>query len=244
MVKLPQLRIDAFQFIYVITAVATALHTAWGAARTMQGLMPQDVAGQVIWWINGVFFAIAIDVAMYVIAKRIRAHEGATEWLIVSFILAAVFSSYFQLLYAWVHSAPIVDNGGVAPEWQMRLGGIINSATVIAPFMLPLLGIAYTLTGLGHRTSATKEPEKTLVVRDDKPFISTPSDLPDSVQKVKALPAKTSVRSPKAKVLNAGVSKRVVCPGCSGEFAPGSIWRHKQSCSEYIALQISSEVVQ
>lgn len=238
--KLPQLRIDAFQFIYVITAVATALHTAWGAARTMQGLMPTDVAGQVIWWINGVFFAIAIDVAMYVIAKRIRAHEGRAEWLVVSFILAAVFSSYFQLLYAWVHSAPIVDNGGVAPEWQMRLGGIINSATVIAPFMLPLLGIAYTLTGLGHRAHA---PEKPPVVSNEKPFISTPVELPDNVQEVKALPAKTSVARPKARVLASGV-KRVVCPGCSGEFAPGSIWRHKQGCSEYQKMQIVSEVVQ
>lgn len=244
--KLPTLRISAFQFIYVVIAIATALHTAWGAARTMQGVMPEDTAGQLIWWVQGMFFAIAIDWAMFVIAMRIREGHWNVKTLtlmIISFILAATFSSFFQLLYAWVHSAPIVNSGGVVSEWQTRLGGVINSAPIIVPLMLPGISIVYTLSGITtHKRANT--PEKTSVVVSEKPFITTDVQLTDSAQEVKALPAKSSVKALKSGKSNSA-KKNVICPGCKRAYAPGSIWRHKQTCSAYIALQVmNSEVMQ
>ncbi len=115
----------------------------------MQGTQPIDASQLVGWWLQGLFFAIAIDYSMVMIATKIRTGTSASQyinlrivripinWYTIAFLFVAIGSSYFQLLYAWVHSMQLQTGTGVTILWQERLSALIDARVVFAPLLLP-----------------------------------------------------------------------------------------------------------
>lgn len=137
---------DKFKIVYWIIAAATAQHTAWGAATTMQG----HENGDPLWWAQGFAFAIAIDYSMVAVASKIRGRGSQNAFrYAITFTVVALLSSYFQLLYAWSHITALPAGAGVAVDWKTQLQGLIDFRLLIAPFALPFISILYTIAGLG-----------------------------------------------------------------------------------------------
>lgn len=154
---------DRFKMAYWVIAGATAQHTAWGAAITMQGLSDE---GKWWWWAQGLAFAIGIDFLMVMVASKIRSGVPPQRlfgklpfnWYIVTFVMVALFSTYFQLLYAWKHISDLNPGNGVTPDWKANLEGLINARIIIAPLALPLVATLYTLGGLGKGGEKASRP--------------------------------------------------------------------------------------
>lgn len=138
-----------FVAVYVVIAVATAHHTAWGAAMTMEGPSPSEVGvGLLVWWLKGLAFAAAVDVAMFALAGLIR-NRQAGRAAVGAFAFAAAISTYMQLLYAWTHMPALPASGGVPGDWQVRLQWLIDLRVLILPLALPVMSVWYTVAGLG-----------------------------------------------------------------------------------------------
>lgn len=139
---------DRFKIVYWVIAAATAQHTAWGAATTMQGSQGES---NPLWWLQGLAFAVAIDVSMVLVATKIRSgsNRNALRYAL-TFAGVALLSSYFQLLYAWSHINLLPPGTGVGADWSTRLQGLVEARLVIAPFALPVISILYTVAGLGR----------------------------------------------------------------------------------------------
>jgi hypothetical protein len=225
---------DRFKIVYWVIAAATAQHTAWGAATTMQGTQGE---GAVWWWLQGLAFAIAIDISMVMVATKIRG--GAKHnaiWYIITFFIVAGFSSYFQLLYAWSHISTLPAGTGIAAEWTQRLQGLINARLIIAPFALPLISILYTVAGFGKGGEAQRKAQ-----RD----IATPatSAMPRIAIDVDRLPAPQQSALPDGlQWHNGGYVERngetivaYICPGCNKQLSIAGWSRHKKTCKLYIA---------
>lgn len=153
--------LNPFLLVYIVIAVATATHTAWGAAQTMQGAMPTEPLPQVGWWMQGLAAAIAIDITMLLTATKVRSNSQSSasvrvwrwrvpiNWYIMTFAFTAVISTYSQVLYGFAHSGALVASAGVSPEWQARLQGLVDARIIIVPLALPVTALLYTVAGLG-----------------------------------------------------------------------------------------------
>lgn len=149
---------NRFRLVYIAIAIATATHTSWGAATTMQGEMPTDPFGAVWWWFGGLLFAIAIDATMVLTADRLREKNTSRRWLMLTFFTAACLSAFFQLVYAYHHASDLSAGKGVTEGWAAILDGIIAARIVVVPLALPLMGLFYALGGFSKPTTATKRP--------------------------------------------------------------------------------------
>lgn len=229
--------INWFTVVYWMIAIATAQHTAWGAATTMQGSQ-SGVAW--IWWLQGLAFAIAIDFTMVAVAMKIRG-RNKVYWrnditYIVTFAVAAILSAYFQLLYGWAHATELQTVGGIAPEWQDRLQGLIAARVVIAPVALPLIATLYTIAGLGKGGEA--QPK----VRNGQGAAQSPRN-PVAIEVATnqpALPANSQSASlPEPQRIDDLEGKLAgwVCPGCGKELSISGWSRHRRTCNEYVSLQ-------
>src|SRR3990167_469017 len=177
---------DRYKFVYWVIAVATAQHTAWGAATTMQGSGSENAP---IWWFQGLAFAIAIDVSMVLVATKIRSGNRANAIrYALTFAGVALLSSYFQLLYAWAHIGMLPAGEGVSADWQTQLQAIVDARLLIAPFALPAISIAYTIAGFGK--GGEKESN-----RSKRASNGNPSEIRVEVP---ALPAKSTLGHSKA----------------------------------------------
>jgi hypothetical protein len=150
---------NVFTLVYLCIAAATAHHTAWGAAFTMQGQPPADLLGQAAWWCSGALFAVAVDVSMLAISRAIRAGRERTRWLLLAFALVSAASMFTQLLYAAHHAAPLPLSEGVAPAWAAALQPLVDARVVVIPLLLPALALLYTFAGVGHRAPAPPRAE-------------------------------------------------------------------------------------
>lgn len=234
---------DRFKIVYWVIAAATAQHTAWGAATTMQGLQSE---GAVWWWAQGLAFAIGIDFLMVMVATKVRSGAISQKyrlwrlaipinWYIVTFAAVALLSSYFQLLYAWKHIDTLHTGAGVASEWVARLQGIINARVVIAPLALPLIATLYTIGGLGRGGEIAKN--RNVMQSPRNPVAShIEVELPELAQPVqpKLLPGATQMRN------EAGELQGYICPACKKELSVSGWSRHKRSCPQYAAMVASS----
>ena len=240
-------RFNGFTIVYWVIAIATAQHTAWGAATTMQGAQPSAIEMAAFWWLQGIAFAIAIDFTMVAVATKIRS-RNKLDWkvdgpYIATFAMVAIASAYFQLLYAWGHATELQTMGGVAPEWQERLQGLIAARIVIAPVALPVIATLYTIAGLGkggevqskgravqsspaQSLQSTRNPAQsvTIEVANDRPA------LPENAQS-KALPEPQRIAADDGKLTG------WICPGCGKELSISGWSRHKKTCGEYLSLQ-------
>lgn len=230
---------DRYKLVYWVIAAATAQHTAWGAATTMQGTHGEGAAG---WWAQGIAFAMGVDVLMVMVATKVR--TGATSqryrllwfsipinWYIITFATVAITSFYFQLLYAWNHIDPLTTGGGVAPEWSLRLQGLIDARVVIAPLVLPLIATLYTIGGLGKGGEIARSRNPGATSRNhDAPYVAVDVErLPQPVQP-KLLPGATQLRN------EDGSLQGYVCPACNAKLSISGWSRHKKSCPQYVAL--------
>lgn len=154
---------DPVRAVYVGVALATGYHTAWGAAVIMQGQLPAGALPQVQvgWWLQGLLFAIGVDFSMFVIAGRLR-HRGKTlsesAILIVAFIVTALASSYFQLVYAFNHAGAISPGAGVSPYWQGVIQPLMDAGVVFAAVLLPVIAVLYALADIAQSDHARPEP--------------------------------------------------------------------------------------
>lgn len=234
---------DKFRLVYWVIAIATAQHTAWGAATTMQGALPADATLQLGWWLQGIAFAIAIDYSMVMIATKIRTGTNATRnigfwriaipinWYTIAFIFVAAMSSYFQLLYAWAHVTALQSGNGVSAIWVERLQSLIEARIAIAPFALPAIAILYTFGGFGkggeaQRKNATLQSDRNPVA----PKIEISTDALPSGSAMKQLPDSSQLRN------NDGLLVGYICPGCSKQLSISGWSRHKHSCKQYQVL--------
>jgi len=144
--------------VYIVISLSTALHTAWGAATTMQGDAPSGGNDLIIWWVQGALFAIAIDVSMLALASVIRNGQGSRAHAI-TFCVVALLSTYTQLLYAWSHTSQLTPGAGMPSEWVAQLQGLIDLRILILPLALPTIALLYTLSGLGAHASGESAPQ-------------------------------------------------------------------------------------
>lgn len=234
---------DRFKIVYWVIAIATAQHTAWGAATTMQGTQGE---GALWWWLQGLAFAIAIDVSMVMVATKIRNRGNCNViWYAITFGMVAIFSSYFQLLYSWSHISELQRGAGVAIEWFNRLDGLIAARLIVAPLALPAISILYTLAGLGKggetmrrksqrevATSATNTTPKIAVSVDQLP-------MPNYLK----LPAGLQWHNGGYVERNGSTIVAYTCPGCGNQLSIAGWSRHKKSCKQYIAITSNGHMV-
>ena len=222
--------IDKFKLAYWIIAIATGQHTAWGAARIMQGAQPPNDNW---WWLQGIAFAIAIDYTMIMVAAKIRdGNKSNPKRYIAAFILTAILSFNFQLLYAWAHAEPLQQGGGVAINWVQTLQNWIDSQIVIVPSALPLVAIVYTIAGLGRGGEAQRRPQ-----RDATPVQPR---IEVSVEKLQAplqpaLPSGLQWHNGGYVERNGDTIVAYICPGCNKQLSIAGWSRHKKSCKLYVA---------
>lgn len=220
--------VDQFKIVYWLIAAATAQHTAWGAATTMQGAQGE---GSAVWWLQGLAFAIAIDISMVMVAIKMRSgsNRNAIRYAI-TFAVVAILSSYFQLIYAWAHITMLAPGGGVAIDWLQRLQSIIDARLVIAPFALPGISILYTIAGLGRggEIAKVRNPRNVDAMRVE-------IGLPELAQPVRPqlLPGAIQKRN------EAGELQGYICPACNKELSISGWSRHKKTCPQYTALAAS-----
>lgn len=232
--------VDKFKLVYWVIAIATAQHTAWGAAITMQG---SEHEGAIGWWLQGMAFAIAIDYSMVVVATKLRSGmTHSTKRYIATFAIVALMSFYFQLLYAWNHADALATATGVVQQWQDRLRGLIDARIIIAPLALPLIATLYTIGGLGKGGEA--QPKQSRVAQS----VATPTqsrNVPSiSVESVASshypeLPQPKRATSQLPEPLATRVEGKIVeyqCPGCGSVLSISGWSRHKKSCRAYQEL--------
>jgi hypothetical protein len=234
---------DKFRLVYWVIAIATAQHTAWGAATTMQGALPTDATLQFGWWLQGIAFAIAIDYSMVMIATKIRTGTNATRsigfwriaiplnWYTIAFIFVAAMSSYFQLLYAWSHATTLQAGSGVAMEWVARLQSLVDARIAIAPFALPAIAILYTFGGFGKGGEVQRKQAAMQSSRNETAIkIEKQTDALPSGSAMRQLPDSSQLRN------DEGILVGYVCPGCSKQLSISGWSRHKHSCKQYQVL--------
>lgn len=227
---------DRFKLVYWIIALATAQHTAWGAATTMQGVQPSDPAIALGWWVQGLAFAIAIDFTMVMVATKIRNGDSAPQslgvwrlrasvnWYVVTFAIVAGISFYFQLLYAWAHAQSLPQAGGIAQSWIDRLTGLIEARVIIAPLALPLVATLYTIGGFGKGGERTIRRNAAQPIA--QPLRNAPQPIAIERETLPQLPTPqpTEIRD------NDGRLHGYVCPGCGKSLSISGWSRHKKVC--------------
>jgi MFS family permease len=232
---------DRFKIVYWVIAVATAQHTAWGAAITMQG---SNGEGQIWWWLQGLAFAIAIDISMVMIATKIRNRGNRNVWMYaITFLIVAGLSFFFQLLYTWSHISELTQGTGIAIEWAERLQGVINARLIIAPFALPLISILYTISGLGKGGEAQRKPQP--VQRE----VASSATSRIEVDVDRLPPPQYIALTDGLQWHNGGYVERngdaivaYICPGCEKQLSIAGWSRHKKSCKQYIAKMSIAQV--
>jgi hypothetical protein len=238
-------KMDKFKAVYWVIAVATAQHTAWGAATTMQGGLPSDPAAQSWWWVQGLAFAIAIDISMVMVATKVRSGSSNSQsigfwklripinWYTITFFMVAIFSFYFQLLYAWAHASPLANGGGIASIWVDRLQSLIDARIIIAPFALPGIATLYTIGGLGKGGEAHPKPRNVT-----QPMQSSRATVANEAIRVDVEPlpqpaiSTPLLQSPQPEKMrdDSGKLTGYVCPGCGAELSISGWSRHKKTC--------------
>jgi len=239
--------LDRFKLVYWVIAIATAQHTAWGAATTMQGGLPIDSTAQLWWWVQGFAFAIAIDISMVMVATKVRNGGSNAQyvqigrlrlpvnWYAITFFMVAIFSSYFQLLYAWAHATPLQTGGGIATVWIDRLQSLIDARIIIAPFALPGIALLYTIGGLGKGGEA--QPKQRNVVQPSQPSRNLVANDSIKIEREQSQPrALLSAPQPEKVRSDDGKLMGYICPGCGNHLSISGWSRHKKTCEE---LQVS-----
>lgn len=244
-------RVDKFKMVYWVIAGATAQHTAWGAATTMQGGMPADPSAQTWWWVQGLAFAFAVDISMVMVATKVRNGGSNAQyigvgrlripinWYTITFFLVAIFSSYFQLLYAWAHATPLANGGGIATEWVNRLQALIDARIIIAPFVLPVIATFYTIGGLGKGGELQSKPRNVAQSTQSSRNPVAMSEIKVDVEQ----PQRAALEAPKLQLPqpqkvrnNDGILVGYVCPGCNATLSVSGWSRHKKSCEKLSVL--------
>lgn len=248
-------KVDKFKLVYWVIAIATAQHTAWGAATTMQGGMGTDAPTQSWWWVQGLFFAIAIDYSMVMVATKIRSGTQASQyfklwrlripinWYTLTFAIVAIMSSYFQLLYAWAHATPLASGGGVSTVWVDRLQALIDARVIIAPFALPIIATFYTIGGLGKGGEAQSKPRNVAQPMQSSRNMDATDAIRIDIEQLQQ-PALTAPRlqlpAPQKLTDANGKLRGYICPGCGVDLSVSGWSRHKKTCEKLSVLNIGN----
>lgn len=148
--------IHPFEILYLAIAIATFSHTAWAAAYMFDGPPPEG--GEVRWWVGGALIAIAVDVGMLMTSRFLVRAEGRQQLVLtIGFIIAAVTSFYFQVLYIAIHTPEVTISPGVSPAWASVLQVLVDARVLVIPLALPVLATVYTLARLNERRREEKE---------------------------------------------------------------------------------------
>lgn len=244
-------KMDKFKLVYWVIAIATAQHTAWGAATTMQGGQPTPTLLLVGWWVQGLAFAMAIDYTMVMVATKVRSGTSASQhiklwrlripinWYTITFIFVAIGSSYFQLLYAWAHSTQLLVGSGVTTLWQTRLSALIDARIIIAPFLLPAIATLYTVGGLGKGGEAQSKPRNVAMPMQSSRNIDATDaihiDLEQPQQHALSAP-RLQLLAPKKLLDGSGKLRGYMCPGCGVDLSVSGWSRHKKTCEKLNVL--------
>lgn len=164
--------IDPFELLYLAISIATFSHTVWASSFAFEGPPPLEGSSEMtIWQIKGILIAIAIDLGMLLSARFIARAGKASPSMILAFVVAAASSFYTQLLYILYHTTNFAIGSGVDPYWNSVLSPVVSARVVILPFLLPFLGIIYTVARVGREkkaqeAEAERERNKPVTVSD------------------------------------------------------------------------------
>lgn len=141
--------IHPFEILYLAIAIATFEHTAWAAAYMFEGPMPEG--GELQWRLRGALIAIAVDVGMLMTSRFLVGAQGRQRIVLtMGFIIAALTSFYFQIMYMAIHTPVVTISEGVSSEWSSILRTLIDARVLILPLALPVLATVYTIARLSH----------------------------------------------------------------------------------------------
>ena len=126
-----------FTSLYVLISVATFRHSAYGFASLENASFA---------W--GALSALAVDAGMALSAAGLRKERNL--WLVVGLGVAAVASTYTQLLFAVTHAEPMVVAEGA--RWLTQASFLIDARVLVLPCLLPALSLVYAASGKGRDT--------------------------------------------------------------------------------------------
>ena len=153
-----------------------------------------------------------------------------------TFLLVAIASTYFQLVYAWHHSSALEIGTGVAANWVARLQGLIEARIIIAPLILPLIATFYTFGGLG-KGGEVQKVARNIAMPAQSPRnpiagdlqISTPAGVSNQIAQLRPAIERRD---------DMGTLLGYVCPGCNKALSVSGWSRHKNTCAGYRALSV------
>lgn len=144
--------VNPFELLYMSIAIATLGHTIWGSAYLFEGGTP-TADTTVMWHFNGLLIAVAVDLGMLLTSRFLQSSTGRmqTGVLVASFLIAAIVSFYFQMVYILWHTPTFVISDGVDPYWVNHLTPILAARVILLPLALPVLASVYTLARIFNR---------------------------------------------------------------------------------------------
>lgn len=148
--------IHPFEILYLAIAIATFQHTAWTASYLFEG--PQ-AEGRTTWIVQGALIAIAVDVGMLMTSRFLVGARGRQKVVLVSaFVIAAITSFFFQLVYMAIHTPTVTVSAGVNASWSAFLNNVIEARVLIIPLALPVLATVYTMARLTSHPAPKEIP--------------------------------------------------------------------------------------
>lgn len=155
--KRKKFSIDAFEILYLAISAATFSHTVWASSFSFEGPPPLNQTEMILWQIKGTLIAISVDLGM-LMAARFIASSKKTNWtMVLAFVIAAISSFYFQMIYILIHTSDFSVSSGVDSYWKTNLTPFVDARVVILPFLLPFLAIIYTIARTGRERVAIAE---------------------------------------------------------------------------------------
>lgn len=148
---------DPFELLYLSIAIATLDHTVWAGAFLFEGSMP--VSDNIVWKLKGLLIAIAVDLGMLLTSRFLQnsVSKFQTVVLTISFIIAAVTSFYFQMVYILFHTPVFKISEGVDKYWIDMLTPFLQARVILLPLALPVLATAYTVARIfTHKARVAK----------------------------------------------------------------------------------------
>lgn len=154
-----------FELLYLSIAVATLDHTIWASAYLFEGAASE---GTPLFYLKGWLIAIAVDLGMLLISRFLQDADDPKQVvvLVISFLLAAVSSFYFQMVYILAHTPVFVVSNGVTAYWANSfLINLLDARVLLLPLALPVLASSYTIARIYNKKQVKKQESQEVIIK-------------------------------------------------------------------------------
>lgn len=144
------------EIFIVATGIAAFFHSTWSLGTLFAGVQPDPskdgILSYLLWVGPGALIAFALDVGQIMTSHRIRSGER-TKARYATFVMLAFSTYYLQWLYIAHHMPALQLAPGVRESWGGFATLVRDAAIWIAPLLLPLSTILYTLSGQSEKVA-------------------------------------------------------------------------------------------